>query len=79
MITSVAGSKSYVVRHAGSLSRLGKVYQTYPYTLRSLEKALEDARLRSYNNGPHVLTVVTGRHSRILRRFEHGREVPLPA
>jgi hypothetical protein len=73
----VTGSKSYVVRHAGSPSRLGKVWKTYPYTLRALLGAIEDARLQSYNNGPHVLAVVNDRKTRIIRRFELGREVPV--
>ena len=67
-------SKSYAVRDAGSPGRLGKIYKTYPYDLRSLLQALEDARLQSFNHGPHVVTVVTDRHSQVIRRYEHGKE-----
>jgi hypothetical protein len=56
-------SRSYAVRDAGSPSRLGKVYKTYPYTLDALLQVLEEARLRSFNEGPQVITVVTGRSS----------------
>lgn len=45
-------SKSYAVREAGTGNRLGKVWKTYPYNLRSLLEALDDARLRSINRGP---------------------------
>lgn len=54
---------------------LGKVYRTYPYNLRSLLEALNDARLRSFDEGPQVVTVVTGRSSQVIRRYEHGKEV----
>jgi len=69
-----AGSRAYAVRDAGSASRLGKVYKTYPYTLRSLLEALDDARLRSLNKGPQVVTVVTGRQSQVIRRYQHGKK-----
>jgi hypothetical protein len=68
--------KSYAVRDADTGTRLGKVYKTYPYTLRSLLEALEDARLRSYNEPPQVVTVVTDRQSIVIRRYEGGRELP---
>jgi hypothetical protein len=71
-------SKSCVVRHAGSPSRLGKVYRIYPYTLRSLIDAMDEARLRSYGSGPHLLTVVEGRQNRVIRRYENGRQVHPP-
>lgn len=51
------------MRDAGSPSRLGKIYKTYPYTLDALLQVLEEARLRSFNEGPQVITVVTGRSS----------------
>ena len=37
--------------------------QDYPYTLDALLQVLEEARLRSFNEGPQVITVVTGRSS----------------
>jgi hypothetical protein len=71
----VAGeSKSYAVREAGTAGRLGKVRKTYPYDLRSLLEALSEARFWSVAGGPMVLTVVTGRHSQVIRRFEEGKE-----
>lgn len=70
-------SKSYVVRDAGTGSRLGRIYKTYPYTLRCLLEALDEARLRSCAGPPQVVTVVTGRVSTVIRRYASGREVPV--
>ena len=53
-------SRWYAVRDAGSPSRLGKVHKTYPYSLDALLQMLEEARLRSFSEGPQVITVVTG-------------------
>lgn len=77
-VTTVTKSKSYVVRHAGSPSRLGKVWRTYPYTLQSLIDAMDEARLRSYGHGQHVVAVVEGRQSTVIRRYEDGRQVHPP-
>lgn len=65
----MAETRSYAVRDAGTPSRLGRVRKTYPYNLRSLLEALDDARLRSFNEGPQVVTVVTGRRSPVIRRL----------
>ena len=54
-------SRAYVVRDAGTAGRPGKIRNTYPYSLRDLLQALEDARLRSLTSGPQVVAVVTGR------------------
>jgi hypothetical protein len=70
----MAETRSYAVRDAGPPSRLGKIYRTYPYDLRSLLEALDDARLRSFSEGPQVVTVVTGRRSQVIRRYERGKE-----
>jgi hypothetical protein len=75
----MAVTKSYAVRDAGSPGRLRKVYRTYPYTLKALLETLDEARLRSYSGPPQVVTVVTGRKSMVIRRFEHGREVLVKA
>ncbi len=75
----MAEARSYAVRDAGSPSRLGKVYRTYPYDLESLQEAIEQARLRSYYGPPQVVTRVTGRRSTVIRRFERGREVRVTA
>jgi hypothetical protein len=71
----MAQTRGYAVRDAGQPSRLGKIYKTYPYDLRSLLEALEQARLRSFNQGPQVVTVVTGRQNQVIRRYEHGKQV----
>jgi len=71
----MAETRSYAVRDAGSPSRLGRVRKTYPYNLRSLLEALDDARLRSFNEGPQVVTLVRGRRSQVIRSDEHDREV----
>ena len=71
----MAEARGYAVRDAGMPSRLGKIYKTYPYDLRSLLEALEQARLRSFNQRPQVVTVVTGRQNQVIRRYEHGKQV----
>jgi hypothetical protein len=68
----MGASKSYAIRAAGSPSRPGKIWKTYPYDLRSLVLALDEARWHSLYNGPHVVTVVTGRCSKVIRVYEHG-------
>lgn len=75
-------SRSYAVRNAGSPSRLGKVYKTYTYlyTLDALLQVLEEARLRSFNEGPQVITVVTGRSDRQRReRPRRATRTPVQA
>lgn len=73
-------SRSYAVRDAGSPSRLGKVYKTYPYMLDALLEVLEEARLRSFNEGPQVVTVVTGRSDRQRReRPRRATRTPVQA
>lgn len=69
--------RAYIVREAGSPSRLGRVFRTYEYTLAALQEAIEAARLRSLYGSPQVVTRVEGRRSTVIRRFERGREVPV--
>jgi hypothetical protein len=69
----MAEARGYAVRDAGTPSRLGKIYKTYPYDLRSLLEALEQARLRSFNEGPQVVTIVTGRQNQVIRRYPRHR------
>jgi hypothetical protein len=64
-----------MVRDAGSASRMGKVYKIYPYTLKALLEAIDDARFRSYAEVPQLVLRVDGRQWTVIRRFEHGREV----
>ncbi len=55
------------------------VDQVYPYDLRGLVKALEEARLRSYGDNPQLLIAREGEESRVVRRFERGLETEVPA
>jgi hypothetical protein len=80
--TGGAGARSggaYVVRDdAGSQAQAqpGNVDKLYPYTLRGLTDALEEARFRSFA-GPPQLVLASGEGGlRVIRRFDHGREVP---
>lgn len=70
--------RAYIVRDAGSPSRLGKLYKIYPYTLSSLLEALEDARFRSFTGPPQVVILMEGRKRTVIRRFEHGRQAAVP-
>jgi hypothetical protein len=73
----VAGERrAYLVREAGKSGRPGKVYKLYPYTLRALEQAIDDARFRSFTGTAQELVKVDGRARTVVRRFEGGREVP---
>ena len=54
------------------------VDQVYPYTLRGLVSALEEARIRSYGDNPQLLIARHGGESRVIRRFEHGHETGVP-
>jgi len=71
-----AAAKGYVVRDADTTSGK-KVDQLYPYTLKGLTAALEEARFRSHDGAPQILAVLAHGGSRVIRRFEHGREIPL--
>ena len=68
--------KAYVVRDAGSDVPSGEVTQLYAYTLKGLTTALDDARLRSFRGIPQEVAVLTGGKAAVIRRFEHGHEVP---
>jgi hypothetical protein len=67
--------RAYVVRDAGSPSRLGKLYKIYPHTLDALLEALEDARFRSHTGPPQIVILMEGRQQTVIRRFERGRQV----
>ena len=49
-----------MVRDAGSPSRMGKVYKVYPYTLKALLQAIDDARFRSFAEVPQLVVRVGG-------------------
>lgn len=69
------GSRAYVVRDDGA--EPGEVSRIYPYTLRGLTEALDDARLASYGGVPQVVVVLAGGRSRVIRRYDQGHEVPV--
>jgi hypothetical protein len=73
--------RAYLVKDAdsngGTSGRAAKVDQIYPYTLRGLTEALEEARFRSHSGSPQVLAVIGTGSTRVIRRFENGREVPV--
>jgi hypothetical protein len=54
----------------------GNVDQLYPYTLRGLTDALEEARFRSFAGPPQVVLVKADSGLRVIRRYASGREVP---
>jgi hypothetical protein len=49
----------------------------YPYTLRALLDALDEARSRSSRDGPQLVIKVEGTARVVFRRYEGGREVPI--
>jgi hypothetical protein len=71
-------ARGYLVRDAETNGGKGrKVDQIYPYTLRGLTEALEEARFRSHSGAPQVLAILGTGNTRVIRRFEDGREVPM--
>ena len=74
---------AYVVRDDGAgtvlgLTGPGNVDKLYPYTLKGLTDALEEARFRSFAGPPQIVAVMGEAGMRIIRRYEHGRESPPP-
>jgi hypothetical protein len=72
-----AAARSYVVQDAGPRAGPGETQIEYPYTLRGIETALMDAVFRSISGPAQIVKVVSGDHSRVIRRYEHGQEVPV--
>ena len=66
---------AYVVRDDGA-GAPGNVDKLYPYTLRGLTEALEEARFRSFAGPPQVVAVMGDGGMKVIRRYEHGRESP---
>jgi hypothetical protein len=66
--------RQYVVRDAVT----GEPWKTYPYSLAALLEALDDARLRSYSEGPVQVVRVIGDEEIAFRRYDQGQEVPPP-
>jgi hypothetical protein len=54
----------------------GEVTRLYPYTLKGLTDALEEARFRSFGGQAQVVAVVSQGQSKVIRRYERGHEVP---
>jgi hypothetical protein len=67
---------AYVVRDDGAGTTPGNVDKLYPYTLKGLTEALEEARFRSFAGPPQVVMVAAESGMRIIRRYENGRESP---
>lgn len=67
--------RGYIVRSAGTPGRPRPVFKIYPYTLRSLLDAMEDARFQSFADGPQEVVKTEGRERTVVRRYEGGREV----
>jgi hypothetical protein len=68
-----AGS-AYVVRDDSAGTTSGNVDKLYPYTLKGLTDALEEARFRSFAGPPQVVLVKAESGLKPIRRYEHGRE-----
>jgi hypothetical protein len=70
------GGSAYVVRDEIASTLSGNVDKLYPYTLKGLTDALEEARFRSFA-GPSQIVLVMAEHGmKVIRRYEHGRERP---
>jgi hypothetical protein len=71
---AVAG-RAYVVREDNAGTEPGNVDRLFPYTLKGLTEALEEARFRSFAGTPHVVAVAAESGIKVIRKYEHGREV----
>ena len=65
---------AYVVRDDCAGTMPGKVDKLYPYTLKGLTDALEEAPFRRFAGPPQVVVVMGERGMKVIRRYEHGRE-----
>jgi hypothetical protein len=70
---------AYVVRDESAGGGSGNVDKLYPYTLKGLTDALEEARYRSYAGPPQVVMTMAEGGMRLIRRYERGREAPAEA
>jgi hypothetical protein len=68
---------AYVVRDENAGTTPGNVDKLYPYTLKGLTDALEEARFRSFAGPPQLVMVVTEKSMKVIRRYSHGRESPI--
>lgn len=71
---------AYVVRddETGAAPGTANVDKLYPYTLKGLTDALEEARFRSFAGPPQLVLVLGGDGLRVIRRYAGGREGPVP-
>jgi hypothetical protein len=65
---------AYVVRDEDAGAASGNVDKLYPYTLKGLTDALEEARFRSFAGPPQVVVIMGDGGMKVIRRYEHGRE-----
>jgi len=70
---------AYVVRDDDTGTDPGNVDKLYPYTLRGLTDALEEARFRSFAGPAQLVLVLADSGMRVIRRYSGGREVPAEA
>ncbi len=57
-------------------ARPGNVDKLFPYTLRGLTDALEEARFRSFAGPPQLVMAMGEGGMRVIRRYDQGRERP---
>ncbi len=67
---------AYVVRDEDPGAPPGNVDKLFPYTLRGLTDALDEARFRSFAGPPQVVAVMGDGGLRVIRRYMGGREAP---
>ena len=65
---------AYVVRDDDPGAPSENVDKLYPYTLKGLVEALEEARFRSSGGPPQVVVAKAEDGMRVIRRYERGRE-----
>ena len=65
---------AYVVRDDGPGGPSGNVDKLFPYTLKGLVDALEEARFRSFAGPPQVVAVTGEDGMRVIRRYCRGKE-----
>jgi hypothetical protein len=63
-----------VVRDEDAGARPGNVDKLFPYTLRGLTEALDEARFRSFAGPPQVVAVRGENGLKVIRRYVSGRE-----
>ena len=69
------GSRAYVVRDAEAGAT--EVTRMYPYTLKGLTEALDEARFLSMSGPAQVLVLLADGRGTVIRKYEKGREIPV--